>query len=94
MGGENSASVSGLTQSFEERQFCEVVGEHETRTADCCETGKDCCALRILEAQPDFANEISLLKQMVRETGHQVIFYPKFYYELNYIEFFWAAVKR
>jgi len=60
--------------------------EYETRTADCCETGKDCCALRILEAQPDLANEISLLE-------HQMIFYPKFHCELNYIEYYWAAVK-
>ena len=67
--------------------------EYGTRTADRCETGKDCCALRILEAQSDFANEISLLEQVVREAGHQVIFYPKFHCELNYIEYFWAAVK-
>jgi len=52
------------------------------------------CALRILEAQPDFANEISLLEQAVCEAGHQVIFCPKFHCELNYIEYFWAAVKR
>ena len=41
--------------------------EHETRTADHCETGKDCCSLRILEAQLDFANEISLPERMARE---------------------------
>ena len=45
--------------SFEERQFHEVLEEHKTRTADRCVAGGDCCALRILEAQPDFANEIS-----------------------------------
>jgi hypothetical protein len=33
---------------------------NETRTADPLRH-KDCRALRILEAQPDFANEISLL---------------------------------
>jgi len=67
---------------------------YETRTANRYETCKDCCALRILEAQPDFANEISLLEQVIREAGHQVIFCPKFHYELNYIEYFWVAVKR
>jgi len=71
-----------------------VMQEYETRTADRCETGKDCCALRILEVQQDFANEISLLEQVVHEAGHEVIFYPKFHCELNYIEYFWAAVKR
>ena len=47
--------------SFEERQFHKVLEEYETRTVNRCKTGKDCCALRILEAQPDFANEVSLL---------------------------------
>jgi len=77
----NIASVSGLTQSFEEWQFYEVMEEYETRITDCC-------ALRILEAQLDFANEIYLLEQVVREAGHQVILYPKFHWELNYIEYF------
>jgi len=87
-------SVSGLARDFEEREFHEVIEEYETRTADRCEIGKDCCALRILEAQPDFANEISLLGRVVREAGHEVIFYPKFHCEFNYIEYFWATVKR
>ena len=31
--------------------------EHEARIVDRCEVGKDCCALGILEAQPNFATE-------------------------------------
>jgi len=58
--------------------------------ADRCEAGKDCCALRILE---DFANEISLLEQVVCEAGHQVSFIQNFT-EFNYIEYYWATVKR
>ena len=30
---------------------------------------------------------------MVCEAGHQVVFYPKFHCDLNYIENYWAAVK-
>ena len=59
-----------------------------------CKKGKNCCAFRILEAQPDFANEISLLETTIRNLGHECIFYPKFHCEFNFIEFFWAAVKR
>ena len=52
--------------------------EHEARTADGCEVGKVCCALRIYEVQPDFATEKSLLETVISEAGHEVIFYPKF----------------
>ena len=79
---------------IEERQFHEVLEGYDIHTTDRCETGEDCCALRILGAKPDFANEISLLEQIVCEAGHQVIFYPKFYCGLNYIEYYWAAVKQ
>jgi transposase len=56
--------------------------------------GKNCCALRILESQDDFKNEVSLLEIVVAQAGHEVIFYPKFHCELNYIEYYWAALKR
>ena len=58
-----------------------------------CKKGKT-CAFRILEAQPDFANEISLLETTIRNLGHECIFYPKFHCEFNFMEIFWAAVKR
>ena len=35
-----------------------------------------------------------MLERIVKEAGHEVIFYPKFHCELNFIESFWAAVKR
>ena len=59
-----------------------------------CKKGKTCCAFRILEGQPDFMNEVSLLETTIRGLGHECIFYPKFHCEFNFIEFFWAAVKR
>ena len=61
---------------------------------DRCEHGKDCCALRIPENQPDFLNEKSQLEIEIVKRGHECIFYSKFHCELNYIEYFWAAVKR
>ena len=80
--------------SFEERVFEETMEQYQARVADRCEAGKDCCALRILEAQDDFRGEVSLLETTILQAGHEVIFYPKFHCELNYIEFYWAALKR
>ena len=81
-------------QSFSDRLFEETMEEYEARTIDRCEVGKGCCALRILEAQEDFRNEKSLLETVIVEAGHEAIFYPKFHCELNYIEYYWGAVKR
>ncbi|KAA8905878.1 hypothetical protein FN846DRAFT_919271 [Sphaerosporella brunnea] len=39
-------------------------------------------------------NEVSLLETIIREAGHEVIFCPKFHRELNYIEYYWAELKR
>ena len=64
------------------------------RTLDQCAEGRECCALRIMAQQPDFLAEESLLERIVKDAGHEVIFYPKFHCELNFIESFWAAVKR
>jgi hypothetical protein len=50
--------------------------------------------LRILEAELDFRTEKSMLEHVIVQAGHEVIFYPKFHCELNYIEYYWAAVKR
>ena len=66
----------------------------ESKTLDACAPGGNCCALRIMEDQPDFLNEESLLEKVIKDAGHEVIFYPKFHCELNFIESYWAAVKR
>jgi len=50
--------------------------------------------LRILEVEYDFQNEKSMLETIILEAGHEVIFYPKYHCKLNYIEYYWAAVKR
>ena len=81
-------------KSFEDRVFEETMEQYQARVADRCEVGKNCCALRVLEAQDDFRGEVSLLETTVVQAGHEVIFYPKFHCELNYIEYYWAALKR
>jgi hypothetical protein len=55
---------------------------------DCCERGKDCCALWILGNLSDFLNEKSQLETEIVKRGHGCVFYPMLHCELNYIEYF------
>ena len=52
-----------------------------------------CCARHILEHQPDFMEQHSLVQEVIEAAGHLCIFLPKFHCELNFIEFFWGEVK-
>uniref|UniRef100_U9TZ17 Tc1-like transposase DDE domain-containing protein n=1 Tax=Rhizophagus irregularis (strain DAOM 181602 / DAOM 197198 / MUCL 43194) TaxID=747089 RepID=U9TZ17_RHIID len=57
-------------------------------------TKNDCCAVRILSLQPDFAAQKPLIQEIIEDRGHKVIFYPKFHCGLNFIEQFWGAAKQ
>lgn len=52
-----------------------------------------CCCKRILELQPDFRAQKSLVQEVIEEAGNLCIFLQKYHCELNFIEFFWGAVK-
>ena len=54
----------------------------------------DCCAKTILAKQPNFLAQKSSVQEVIEDAGHLCIFLPKFQCELNFIEFFWGAVKR
>jgi hypothetical protein len=60
----------------------------------CDPKATNCCATRILELQEDFKSQRSLVQEVIEEAGHLCIFLPKYHCELNFIEFFWGAVKR
>jgi len=51
-------------------------------------------ARKIMSQQPDFLAQKERLEEVIVAAGHQIIFYPKFHYELNYIENFWGAAKK
>ena len=54
----------------------------------------NCCAKRLLEVQPDFRGQCSLVLEVTDAASHFCIFLPKFHCELNFIEYFWGAVKK
>jgi hypothetical protein len=56
--------------------------------------GENCCNKRVLERQPDFCDQKSLVQEVIEAAGHLCIFLPKFHCELNFIEFFWGVVKK
>lgn len=53
----------------------------------------DFCGKRILEWQPDFKAQKSLVQEVIEKAGHLCIFLP-IHCELNFIEFFWGKVKK
>ena len=51
-----------------------------------------CCNVHILEMQPIFVEQKSLVQEVIKEAGHLCIVLPKSHCELNFIEFFWGTV--
>jgi hypothetical protein len=45
-----------------------------------------CCMMRLLSKQADFLNQESMLETIIKSSGHECIFLPKFHCELNPIE--------
>ena len=41
-----------------------------------------------------FLVQKSVLEKVILEAGHKYIFYSKFHCKLNFIEYFWEAVKK
>ena len=54
----------------------------------------DCCAKRIIDLQPDFKEQKSLVNETIEAAGHLCIMLPKYHCEFNFIEFFWGAMKK
>jgi hypothetical protein len=78
-----------------------VLEEHGLQTAGllmdsktCDPMATHCCAKCILDLQPDFVAQTSLVQEMITAAGHLCIFLPKFHCELDLMEFFWGAVKK
>jgi len=59
----------------------------------CPDNGTACCAKCILELQPDFKGQKSLVQEVIEAAGHLCIILPKFHCELSFIEYFLGAIK-
>ena len=52
-----------------------------------------CCAQYVLSQQPDFLEQKEWLTEVVEAAGFNVIFFPKYHCELNFIEMIWGWIK-
>ncbi|KAF9000389.1 hypothetical protein BDZ89DRAFT_1121659 [Hymenopellis radicata] len=53
-----------------------------------------CCCKKIMYCEPDFQNQKSMLEEHCAARGYEVIFFPKYHPELNFIEQCWGYAKR
>ncbi|KAF8588139.1 hypothetical protein K439DRAFT_1658713 [Ramaria rubella] len=81
----DSGQQKGLEQTLKERGF-NVSGLKAKCSPVCPFESQRCCMARLLSQQDDFINQISMLKTIIKEAGHECIFLPKFHCELNPIE--------
>ena len=52
-----------------------------------------CCCRYILSREPDFLEQKSWLEETISALGMNLIFYPKYHCELNFIEMVWGWMK-
>ena len=71
----------GLWPQSQLKRICDDCKKHSP-------VSENCCAVCVLSLQPDFLAQKPLIKEIVENWGHKVIFYPKFHCELNFIEMF------
>ena len=84
----------GIKQVLEERGLWQAGMHLECAKPKCLVDATSCCAKCVLGLQPDFTEQKSLVQEVIEAAGHMCIFLPKFHCELNFIEFFWGAVKK
>jgi len=86
--------AKGIKQVLNERGLWKAGLRLECKKPKCSIDATDCCARRLLSQQPDFLEQKSSVQEVIEAAGHLCIFLPKFHCELNFIEFFWGAVKK
>ena len=83
----------GMKQILTERGLYWAKLKMQCKKPDCDPDATDCCAKHILDLQPDFQEQKSLMHETIEGAGHLCIMLPKYHCELNFIEFFWGAIR-
>ena len=52
-----------------------------------------CCGRHTLSQEPNFLEQEEWLTEVVKDCGHQIIFFPQLHCELNFIEMVWGWMK-
>ena len=75
--------------------YCKVDGRESFRL-EAVEHGyidSLCCATFVLSQEPDFLEQKEWLSEVVEQAGFEIIFFPKYHCELNFIEMIWGWIK-
>ncbi|KIK65791.1 hypothetical protein GYMLUDRAFT_159327, partial [Collybiopsis luxurians FD-317 M1] len=59
----------------------------------CPDNSTNCCARHTISLQPDFLEQKSQVQEIIEAAGHICIMLLKYHCEINFIEYFWGAVK-
>jgi len=87
-------AAKGIKKELEEQGLWSAGLLLECKKPKCTTDATDCCARRLLSCQPDFTEQKSSVQEVIEAVGCLCIFLPKFHCKLNFIEFFWGAVKK
>lgn len=72
--------------------YCKSGVSRETRIEEGMNDEK-CCLTYVLSEEPDIKGQKEWLEEVVEECGCNIIFYPKYHCELNFIEMVWGWIK-
>ena len=82
----SNGEPKGLASVLTERGFDVSEIKRAKCKPVCPIENEDCCLARLLSNQDDFKHQVSMLEELVKGRGHEIIFLPKFHCELNPIE--------
>ncbi|KAF8706049.1 hypothetical protein RHS03_05255, partial [Rhizoctonia solani] len=91
---DNPGKFKGMAEILWERGIDPTGLKAECPKFKCApNTGRKCCAQRVLFNEPDFVCQKSILERIAESHGCRVIFLPKFHCKLNAIEQCWGYAK-